>query len=109
MFELFSGDRRRVPHRGTLPVLISTAAHVIVVGVLLAIPILYVSAEVPEVPDVLAFVASAPPPPPPPPPPPRRLHQLQGRPSRRRQASADGKSASRAGRGAARDCRGDPC
>jgi len=68
MFELFSGDRRRAPHRGTLPVLISTAAHVIAIGGLLAIPILYVSADVPEVPDVLAFVAAAPPPPPPPPP-----------------------------------------
>ena len=68
MFELFSGDRRRAPHRGTLPVLVSTAAHVIAIGGLLAIPILYVSADVPEVPDVLAFVAAAPPPPPPPPP-----------------------------------------
>lgn len=37
-------------------------------GSVLAIPILYVSADVPEVPDVLAFVAAAPPPPPPPPP-----------------------------------------
>ena len=68
MFELFSGDRRRAPHRGTLPVLVSTAAHVIAIGGLLAIPILYVSADVPAVPDVLAFVAAAPPPPPPPPP-----------------------------------------
>lgn len=70
MFELFSGDRRRAPHRSSIPVLISTAVHVIVLGVLLAIPILYVSAELPEVPDMLAFVVSAAPPPPPPPPPP---------------------------------------
>jgi protein TonB len=70
MFELFSADRHRAPHRGTLPVLVSTAVHVIVVASVLAIPILYVSADVPEVPDVLAFVAAAPPPPPPPPPPP---------------------------------------
>jgi protein TonB len=70
MFELFSGDRRRAPHRSSIPVLISTAAHVIVVVVLLAIPILYVSEELPEVPDMLAFVVSAAPPPPPPPPPP---------------------------------------
>jgi protein TonB len=52
----------------------STAAHVIVLAVLLAIPIVYVSAELPEVPDMMAFVVSAapplPPPPPPPPPPP---------------------------------------
>jgi protein TonB len=51
-------------------VLISTAVHVIVLGVLLAIPILYVSAELPDVPDMLAFVVSAAPPPPSPPPPP---------------------------------------
>lgn len=68
MFELFSSDRRRAPHRGTLPVLVSTAAHVIVIGSVLAIPILYMSADAPEVPDVLAFVAAVPPPPPPPPP-----------------------------------------
>jgi protein TonB len=70
MFELFSGDRRRAPHRSSIPVLISTAAHVIVLGVLLAIPILYVRAELPEVPDMMAFVVSAAPPAPPPPPPP---------------------------------------
>ena len=76
MFELFSTDRRRAPHRGTLPVLVSTAAHVIVVGAVLAIPILYVSADVPEVPDVLAFVVAAPPPPPPPPPAPAPASRL---------------------------------
>ena len=70
MFELFSGDRRRAPHRSSIPVLISTAAHVIVLGVMLAIPILYVSADLPEIPDMLTFVVSAAPPPPPPPPPP---------------------------------------
>jgi protein TonB len=72
MFELFSGDRRRPPHRSSIPVLISTAAHVIVLGVLLAIPILYVSEDLPEIPDMLTFVvvSAAPPPPPPPPPPP---------------------------------------
>ena len=48
--------------------LISTAAHVIVLGVMLAILILYVSEELPEIPDMLTFVVSAAPPPPPPPP-----------------------------------------
>ena len=70
MFQLFSGDRRSASHRSSVPVLISTAAHVIVLGGLLAIPILYVNAELPEVPDMVAFVVSAAPPPPPPPPPP---------------------------------------
>lgn len=70
MFELFSGDRRRAPHRSSIPVLISTTAHVIALGVMLAIPILYVSEDLPEIPDMLTFVVSAAPPPPPPPPPP---------------------------------------
>jgi protein TonB len=69
MFELFSGDRRRAPRRSSIPVLVSTAAHVIAVGALLAIPLAYVSAELPRVPDVVTFVVSAAPPPPPPPPP----------------------------------------
>jgi periplasmic protein TonB len=69
MFELFSGERRRASHRSTIPVLISTAAHLIVVGILLAISVVYVTTELPQVPDMLAFVASAAPPPPPPPPP----------------------------------------
>ena len=69
MFELFSGDRRRAPHRSSIPVLISTAAHVIVLGVVLAIPVFYISEDLPEIPDMLTFVVSAAPPPPPPPPP----------------------------------------
>jgi protein TonB len=73
MFELLSADRRRTPHRGGTPLLISTAAHLSVLVFLLVIPLVYVSTELPPVPDVLAFVVSAapaPPPPPPPPPPP---------------------------------------
>src|SRR6478672_12834545 len=70
MFELFSEDRHRAPHRSSIPVLISTAAHVVVAGVVLAIPMLYVRAELPRVPDMVAFVVSTAPSPPPPPPPP---------------------------------------
>jgi protein TonB len=66
MFELLSADRRRTPPRGATPLLISTAAHLIVLVILLAIPLVYVSTELPPVPDVLAFVVSAAPPPPPP-------------------------------------------
>jgi len=71
MFELLSADRRRVPHRHSGPLLFSTTVHLVVVAALIAIPWLNVRAELPEVPDMLAFVVSpAPPPPPPPPPPP---------------------------------------
>jgi protein TonB len=65
-----SGDRPRVPRRDTIPMLISSAAHVIVIGSVAAVSLLYIGAELPQVPQVLAFVATAPPPPPPPLPPP---------------------------------------
>jgi protein TonB len=70
MFELFSKDRHRAPNRSSVPVLISTAAHVVVVGAVVATSILYVSAELPRVPDMVAFVVSTAPLPPQPPPPP---------------------------------------
>ena len=69
MFELLSADRRRTPPRGATPLLISTAAHLIALVILLVVPLVYVSTELPPVPDVLAFVVSAAPAPPPPPPP----------------------------------------
>jgi periplasmic protein TonB len=69
VFELLRADRRRTPPRGATPLLISTAAHLIVFVILLVFPLVYVSTELPRVPDVLAFVASAAPAPPPPPPP----------------------------------------
>ena len=40
-----------------------------VLGVVLAIPVFYISEDLPEIPDMLTFVVSAAPPPPPPPPP----------------------------------------
>ncbi len=70
MFELISGEHRQVPHGDTVPMLISSGIHLIVLGTIVAIPLLYVSSQLPEVPDMLAFVATAAPPPPPPPPPP---------------------------------------
>src|SRR5688572_20011611 len=56
----------------------STLAHAIVVGVALAIPLLYLTEPLPKPPDMLAFVvANAPPPPPPPPPPPAVPQKVQ--------------------------------
>ena len=63
MFESISGKHRAVPHRGTVPLLISSALHVVVIGALAAVPLVYFNAELPEVPDMLAFVAAPPPPP----------------------------------------------
>ena len=68
MFDLISGDHRRTPHRGTTPLFVSIAVHVLVIGAVAAVPLFYVASELPEVPDMLAFVVAAPPPPPPPPP-----------------------------------------
>ena len=70
MFDLITREPRRVPHRDTVPLLLSIVTHVLVIGAVAAVPLLSVTTELPEVPDMLAFVAAAPPPPPPPPPPP---------------------------------------
>ena len=83
MFELLSKRRPRAPHRGVTPVVISTAAHLIIVAVLVTVPVMYVATELPEVPEVLAFVASAPvPAPPPPPPPPAAIAKAEPRVTR---------------------------
>jgi protein TonB len=70
MFDLISGDHRQVPHRDTVPLFLSIATHLLVIGIVAAASIVYVATELPEVPDMLAFVVAAPPPPAPPPPPP---------------------------------------
>jgi periplasmic protein TonB len=58
-------------HKQIVTAIGSTLAHLIVVGLALAVPVLYLTEPLPQPPDMLAFVvASAPPPPPPPPPPP---------------------------------------
>ena len=68
MFELFGAERRRAPHSGKTPLLVSTLVHLTVVAVFIIVPLMYVSSDLPPVPDMLAFVVSAAPPPPPPPP-----------------------------------------
>ena len=70
MFDLISREDDAVPQQDAVPLLISIAVHLVMIGAVAAIPLLYVSAELPRVPAILAFVATAAPPPPPPPPPP---------------------------------------
>lgn len=70
MFDLITGDHRRVPHRDSVPLFVSIVTHVVAIGAVAAVPLLYATSELPRVPDMLAFVVAAPPPPPPPPPPP---------------------------------------
>ena len=70
MFELISGGPRHTFHDRTVaPAVIAVVGHgVIILGV--AAASVFVSTNVlPAVPDMMAFVATAPPPPPPPPPP----------------------------------------
>ena len=72
MFDVISRADQTVPHQEGVPLLISSLVHLVMIGAVAAVPLLYVSAELPQVPDMLAFVAAAPPPPPPPPPAPPR-------------------------------------
>lgn len=72
MFDVFSGQRRQ--QRAVGPLVVSAVGHVIAVGLVVIVPILYATDVMPKVPSMMAFVAAmpttAPPPPPPPPPPP---------------------------------------
>jgi periplasmic protein TonB len=68
MFDLITGQTQHMPRRQGVPILISTTAQALVASVILAMPYLYVTAQLPEVPSMMAFVATPPPPPPPPPP-----------------------------------------
>ena len=70
MFDVITGRARHLPRHQGVPILISTTAQVLVAAVLLAIPYLYVTEQLPEIPSMMAFVAALPPPPSPPPPPP---------------------------------------
>jgi protein TonB len=73
MFNLVQGTVDRPFHeRKAAPAAVSMVVHVAVLGLVLAVPYLYVTNQLPEVPAMMAFVAPeatipAPPPPPPPP------------------------------------------
>jgi len=72
MFDSFDGKPRQ--QRSPAPVVISIVAHVVLVGLVVVIPLLYATDNLPKVPAMMAFVAgqpATPPPPPPPPPPPQ--------------------------------------
>jgi periplasmic protein TonB len=68
MFELITGEMKHLPSKPALPIVISTAAQIALVGALL-VPLLFFTGHLPETPTMLAFVSAPPPPPPPPPPP----------------------------------------
>jgi len=68
MFDLIMGNVTHAPRPRTAPVLVSIAVHGVVVGAILVGTVMVVTAPVPELPAMMAFVASPPPPLPPPPP-----------------------------------------
>jgi protein TonB len=70
MFDLITGKEQHIPGGGTGPVLVSSVLHVLGIGVVVALPLMFLTDTLPEVPTMVALVATAPAPPPPPPPPP---------------------------------------
>lgn len=69
MFDLITGREKHLPSHATVPILMSTVAQASVIALVAALPLLYVTEQLPEIPTMLAFVAAPPPAPPPPPPP----------------------------------------
>ena len=78
MFDLITGTQERTLRKKTVgPKVISMVVHVAVATLVIVIPLLRVTDSLPEMPTMMAFVASMPDAPPP-----RRLHRL--RPPRRK-------------------------
>lgn len=74
MFDLVSGDVRHIPNHNAVPLLASSVIEAAALTLAIAVPLLFVANNIPEVPSMMAFVAAAPPPPPPPPPAPSAPH-----------------------------------
>jgi protein TonB len=82
MFDVF--EERPRQSRSTAPLVISIVGHVVMVGLVVVIPLLYATDNLPKVPTMMAFVASmpaaTPPPPPPPPAPPTKAAEREAQP-----------------------------
>ncbi|HTM02093.1 MAG TPA: energy transducer TonB [Vicinamibacterales bacterium] len=82
MFDLVTGEARHIPNHNAVPLLISSIVEGAALAVVVAVPLLFLAGQVPEVPSMMAFVAAAPPPAPPPPPPaPRAAVAAQAKPA----------------------------
>ena len=68
MFDMVTGEARHIPNHNAVPLLISSIVETAAITLVVALPLLFLAQQVPEVPSMMAFVAAAPPPPPPPPP-----------------------------------------
>src|SRR4029079_16774296 len=68
MFDLITGTATHIPRHPRGPMLVSTATQLLILGLLVVVPVLFVTHALPQPPTMMAFVAAPPPPPPPPPP-----------------------------------------
>ena len=76
MFDLITGTGERpLRERSVTSKVVAVATHVVVIVVVIAIPLLRVTNQLPELPTMRAFVVA--PSAPPPPPPPRRQPRLR--------------------------------
>ena len=80
MFDLIAGREKHLPSHATVPLLLSTSAQASVIALIFALPLLFMTERLPEVPTMMAFVADMPAPPPPPPPPPAAAKPKQATP-----------------------------
>lgn len=69
MFDLITGTATHIPRHPRGPMLVSTGIQVGLLGLVVVVPVLFVTHALPQPPVMMAFVAAPPPPPPPPPPP----------------------------------------
>ena len=69
MFDLITGEATHIPQRPLVPFIVSTTLQAILIVTVIAVPLLFVTQGLPQLPTMMAFVAAPPPPPPPPPPP----------------------------------------
>ena len=90
MFDLITGEAKHLPSHPALPLVISTTLQAMVIGSIVAVPLLFLADRLPEVPTMMAFVADVPAPPPPPPPPAPRARKP---PASARPAPASGQLA----------------
>ena len=70
MFDLITGEMKHMPRHQAGPILISTGLQSLAWALVIVVPLLLMTQNIPDVPTMMAFVAAAPAPPPPPPPPP---------------------------------------
>ncbi len=59
MFDLITGKARHLPSHSTLPILLSTTAQAVAAAAALVMPGLFIAEQIPEIPTMLVFVATA--------------------------------------------------